>query len=470
MTTPRPDGMNLSPKMKLVAARAMIRERNPYFAVLIQSCTYVWVPRGSLNTMGVTKNGVVYVDEADIERLTVEQVAVSVLHETAGHWLRDHAGRMPKGAPQMAWNLAGDCEINDDLKAAGWKVDNFPNGGLVFPSSYEMKDGLTAEEYYANIRDKQSKQKKYGKGGEGEARAGDGQNQSGPGSEPSCGQGWCGSGAGRPLPKEPGDGQKKQGDFESAPGKSGGEADRVRKAVAKAMQQHEKQNGRGSVPGNWSRWADDMLQPPKVDWRSKLNQLVRDAIAYRPGAVRSTYKKMGRRQAAIGYGRGRPMMPSYRNPIPNVAVCVDTSGSMGTEELKLAVSETDGILKALMAEVDFLAIDCHVHTTTKLRNASEIEKHLKGGGGTDFRPAFEQLRKGNGPKGPPEVVIFITDGDGPAPEVPPRGMKVVWVLVGRHARKPYVENRGGSAVPWGTFLVIESQDSEVTDDVKGRGW
>lgn len=433
----------LTPKIKLMAARAMIRDRMPYFTTLIDSAVYVWLEPGSLNTMAVTKDGAVLLDEKDINELGIEQVAISLLHELAGHFLRDHASRKPEGCDAHLWNLAGDAEINDDLKAANWKIQDFPKEKQLFmPENLGAKDGLIAEQYYQELRKQQSKQPQQG--GKG---------------APQCGHGWCGSGAGRPAPNEPGQdgkipGQKDaEGNDRKIPVRGKGYGDRVRKGTAEAIQKYEKHAGRGSVPGGWSRWADDMLEPPKIDWRSKLNQLVRDACAYRPGAVVTSWKRFGRRQAALGFGPGRPMIPSWRNPVPVVAVCVDTSGSMGPEELKMAVSETDGILRAVQADVKFLAIDSAIHGFTPVHNIADVASLLKGGGGTDFRPAFEYLEKAAEKT---EVVIFITDGDGPAPARKPPGMRVIWVLTGNHARKPYFGEYGGQSEGWGDFIKISS--------------
>ena len=56
----------------------------------------------------------------------VEATAVSILHEGAGHWLRQHLDLMVGGADRKLWNIAGDMEIDDDIRSMGF--DDFPDG------------------------------------------------------------------------------------------------------------------------------------------------------------------------------------------------------------------------------------------------------------------------------------------------------------------------------------------------------
>jgi predicted metal-dependent peptidase len=218
--------------------------------------------------------------------------------------------------------------------------------------------------------------------------------------------------------------------------------ERVRKQVAEAVKQAA-QKGQGSVPGGWARWADETLEPAKVRWQDKLSRSVRNAMAYRAGAVDTTYKKLSRRQWGCGVGAGKPMMAALHAPKPNIAVVVDTSGSMGDAEVMVALREGKGIMDAAGAKVTFVACDARVHSLKVVRDWKEMAALLKGGGGTDFRPAFEALAKST-PR--PDIIVFVTDGHGTAPAVAPMGVKVIWVLVGQGTRKP---------ATWGDVVEVE---------------
>lgn len=418
----------MTPREKLAAGRLMAKERATYF----RAALFALIPREmpGLGTVAVTEHGILMWDPQALSQWTVPQIAGALIHEV-GHLLRDHAARGRKMAPTdpRGWNMAGDAEINDDLKEGGWELpfewytpgaEKKEDGKFcILPACFGCKDGLTAEEYYHNIPKKM-------KGNKGQGAAG-------------VGTGRCGSAGGNPVEGEPKDGK-------GMDGRSEAEIKRMQREVAEAIHE-EAAKGRGTVPGGWVRWAGEHMKPPKVRWQDELARECRSAIAYRPGAIDYRYDRPTRRQGALGYGVGHPVLPCMRSPIPKVAFVIDTSGSMGTEEMTSALREGQGVLAAVGAQITFISIDADVHAVKQVRRWREIANNLKGGGGTDFRPAFEQLMKGN-PR--PDVVIFVTDGCGPAPEVQPP-FKVIWLLVGQYKQRPCT---------WGRFIEI-NEEKEV---------
>jgi len=213
--------------------------------------------------------------------------------------------------------------------------------------------------------------------------------------------------------------------------------------VAEEVQQAASKS-QGRLPGELVRWAKVNLSPPKVDWRQRLLHSIRTACAYRAGAVVYRYDAPSRRQGAIGYGPGKPILPRLRTPVARVAVVADTSGSMGSREVAATLRETRGILKATNSAVQFCACDAQVHSLQSVRTVEELLPLLKGGGGTDFRPAFTALEKVD-PQ--PEVVVFCTDGYGTAPEHKPKWAHVIWLLIG-DARAP---------CDWGEVIKVETE-------------
>ena len=437
----------------------------PYFNSLILKL----VPHEdtSIPTLGVTANAVMMYNPAFIERLTPAEMEFCLLHEVM-HLMMNHHTRKGERDPYL-WNAAGDLFINPQLREAkleapvldGKKVGIFPDDAEI-----GLPPNLMAEEYYDLLLAKQkAAQEEAAEGSDsagsessedgGSSSASDAQNTSMGGNsggrqrgsasaqsgddksatyEGGICAGHCGSVAGHELPDE-------------ATGKDSGERseaslENTRRVTAEAIRQYAAK-GRGSVPAGLARWADVQLGTPKVRWQSKLARACRRVVAYRPGGMDYRYSRTSRRQAAVGFGRGRPILPSMVAPIPRVAFVLDTSGSMGTDEVSEALTEAAGVLKAIGADVEFVACDAQVHVLQKVRSASELKGLVKGGGGTDFRPAFEALQRR---KDPPEVVIFATDGCGPAPEVQPRGMQVIWLLLG-----PYKD----SPCSWGEQIEID---------------
>lgn len=492
----------LSWQDKLSAARLFSLRRWPWMRVAM----FGLIPREmpGLGTLGVTHDGILMVDPTVIEGWTIEQTAAVLVHELS-HVIRDHALRakalgvvstlteantaITEGDMflKKLWNWAGDAEINDDLIEADWDLPGNPITPAIVSklTGQKLEEGLLAEEYFAAMR-KAAQEQQEGDEDEGES-GGDGQDgdgssggggdeegdedgdgdgdQDGEGQgksqskgkgkgkskskdKPSAGEGWCGGCAGRELPGEAAARKDVGG------GRSKAEMKGMRRATAEAIQ-NESQKGRGTIPGGWERWADQELEPVKINWRTKLQRTTRNFIARRPGAVDMAYHKPSRRQAGVGYGNGKPVMPAYFAPVPRAAIFADTSGSMGQSELLTVASHGDAILKAIGADVLFAAIDAEMQCVAQVRDVKQLCAMLKGGGGTDFRPAFEWVMKIPKHKRP-ELLIFCTDGQGPGPVNPPPGIFVIWLLVGAHKELPHAGEYGsGKRITWHEIIEID---------------
>lgn len=395
----------------LVAGRLIAKRKAPYFRALLLS--YVLREAPGLSTVGVTASRIFLWDPAFVGRLTPDEMGGVWLHECM-HSLNRHCQRVGTRDPKM-WNMAGDLAINPAVRDMGATLPSGELAGL-FPEVFGLPVGLTADEYYEAL------EKLANAGGKGA-------------DEPKAGGGYCGSCAGRPLPNEP--------DGSDPDGRTEGEQERSLREVAEDIQRVAAARGIGSIPAALRRWADEALAPPVVPWRKKLAQLARRAVAWRPGAVDHRYDAPSRRQAGIGYGVGRPVLPRLRAPVPRVALVIDTSGSMGSAEIADCLGEAKGVLEAVGAELEFCACDAAVHELRPVADIRAMAALLKGGGGTDFRPAFEALATR---KPRAEVVIFATDGYGPAPELPPAGMHTIWLLVGGNEQPP---------AAWGDVVVVK---------------
>lgn len=454
----KPQDRPLAPKDKLAAARLVLIERAPYFITVLMSL----VPREApgLGTLGVSKNGILAWDPDAVAGWTVDEVASVLVHEVQ-HVLLDHFGRCVKRAARPdRWNEASDLAINSGMTS--WSL---PAGALQ-PERYGFPKGQTAEQYYDLLERQEQEQKEKrpsqqdppdpqaGQPGRpdgspsdpsgtesstmGSGRPtpppghGDPEGRPDPASSdasraperPACAQGWCGSGAGRPHPGEQDD---------DPAGRGAGELERVRRQTAEAIKGHIASRGIGSVPGDLARWADQQLKPSQVRWQDRLARLARSAIAFRPGAIDYHYNRPSRRQAGVGYGNGRPVLPALHQPVPTVAIAIDTSGSMGRAELETAIAETKGVLDAVGVRVQLIIVDAAVHGIKQIDRWERAATALHGGGGTDMRPALTAATKLR-PR--PSVLIIMTDGFVPDPGPPPAGIQVVWLVIGGVGKKP----------------------------------
>lgn len=434
-------------QQKIMAARLNAVKKAPYLATALLAVVPREVPLGTLPcspTMAMTDTGILVYEAACIDAWTVPQIGAVLIHEIL-HWLRDHGEKRRKNRDPRLWNMACDAEINDDL--VRMKLD-LP-GEPILPSSFKLPDGLTAEEYYPHFKQlaKPSKGARKPGQGAGQGQPQDGQDNAQDGTPGQVGGGACGSCAGNPQHGEP---------TSDRAARSPAQQQAIRMQVAAAVREAVK--NRGSVPLGLQRWAETALRAPQVPWQSKLARAVRTAVAYRPGATDYKFSRPSRRQGGIGYGAGVPVLPSLVTPVPNVAFVLDTSGSMGNDDCAAALSEANGVLAAVGAEITFIALDAAVHSNKRVRNIEELKREVKGGGGTDLCVGFDALEKMR-PR--PEVVIFATDGFGPAPALAPRGMNVVWLLIGQHTRRPWAAGTPGVDIAWGEFITIDKIEKEA---------
>ena len=355
-----------------------------------------------LDTFAVDAAWRLYLDPDTLHAWDVEEVAGVLLHEV-GHLLRDHHRRhteRPVHHP-FAWNLAADAEINDDLVAAGVPLPGDP----VTPASLGRPEGLLAEEYFHRLlRDAGVVHPLPAAGPAGAAVA----------TDPRCGSGSGGSRLPDELPVH----------ATEHPGRSTVEAELTRRAVASAVRAAGAGTGTGAgrrPHDGWRRWAEHVLQPPRIAWQHQLRRTVRRGLAVEGGQLDLSYRRVGRRRIP------RVVTPGMVQPRLRVGVVIDTSASMSRRQLEAALSELDGICAHAGVRPDdrlVVTADVEVYPAPRLRSASQLP--LRGGGGTDLRPAITALATH---RRRPSVVVVCTDGLTPWPLDAPSGCTVIVVLL-----------------------------------------
>jgi hypothetical protein len=173
--------------------------------------------------------------------------------------------------------------------------------------------------------------------------------------------------------------------------------------------------GRGTTPAGWERWAEGITEPQE-DWRT----------------------------SSLG---GRVVLPSLRRPLPQVAVVVDTSGSVSDRDLGSALSEVAGISRAVGIYGNRIAVyscDAAVHTVQRVCATEEIA--LVGGGGTDLRIGIDRAMA-DAPR--PDVTVVLTDGGTPWPDRAPDCRVVAGIFGSRPRYSRYSEDHDqvGLTVP-----------------------
>ncbi len=385
---------------RLAAARVWATTRMPYLASAIFACEVRAEPESG--TIAVDAAWQLHADPEIVAAMEVEQLGRLIVHLT-GHLIRDHAGRAQRlgvhaESQRGRWNRAGDAELNDDLAASVC----VPAVAGDLPGDLGCEVGKLAEHYYE--------------------RASEGPRR------------WdCGSGA--DGCQRPGDGPPRRGI-----GRQQGEL--IRLGVAAEMQRTEAQQP-GTIPGGWLRWAESAL-PSKIDWRKLLAAEIRSAVAAVAGQVDYSYRRPSRR----AHLTPDVVTPRLERPVPDVVIVLDTSGSMHDRLLARALAEVEGVLSraGLRGQrVRVLAVDTHVHAISRVSKATQVV--LGGGGGTDMGSGIEAAAALR-PR--PRIVIVLTDGFTPWPEVPPKGSRVIVGLLTEGWR-----GREWQPPPWARTVVIE---------------
>jgi predicted metal-dependent peptidase len=136
----------------------------------------------------------------------------------------------------------------------------------------------------------------------------------------------------------------------------------------------------GKDPGYLQRLIEELLKPI-VDWRRILRTALTKGIGRN---VKRTWSRPSRKISDLYPGK-------ETLKLNKVIVLIDTSGSIGENELKRFVSEVYGILRET-SKVVVIPWDATVYDPIELRGMSDIQKlktSIQGGGGTMIYPALK---------------------------------------------------------------------------------
>ena len=373
---PRPKELSSEAQRRLQAARLWIAANRPYYSKAVFSCPVI--PAAAPVRFGIDERWRIYACSEHLESLSVERAAVELIH-VINHVLRDHAQRARNtgvdAATAAVWNVAADCEINDDLF-----FDDLLDVDSLLPGIFDLDDFLPAERYYQHLCDNATIV---------EVRT------------------QCGSGShSQRLPHELNDETAALTDVDQT---------LLKHAVAHAVTHHHKHHGPDSVPEGLARWAQQTLHP-QINWQQQLATALRTAQHHKTGTADYTWQRPSRRQQA----QDPVLRPALTRPTPSIAVVVDTSGSMSHHELDQALTEIKAIITTVTPgdSIRVLSVDTHVHTDQHIHNTNHIT--LTGAGGTNMATGITTAAQTK-----PDAIIVITDGWTPWPQTPPPGARTV---------------------------------------------
>lgn len=213
-------------------------------------------------------------------------------------------------------------------------------------------------------------------------------------------------------------------DWEGAENLSEDEVKEVKKQIDQALRQGE--IIRSKMQGNANRAVTELLEP-KIDWREQLREFVQSVCKQKD-------KSSWRRPSKRFIGQDIYMPSLIGEAVGRLVVAIDTSGSIGQDELTEFLTEVKAICDEVSPEaIELLYWDSHVagHETYNRGDYDALVTTTKpaGGGGTTVGCVNEYIKEH---RLAPEAVVILTDG--------------------------YVESDWGGAWAWPTLWAITTRN------------
>ena len=354
-----------------------------------------------------------YYNSRFIKLLKPKEIEFLFGHEVL-HCVYDHFGRKGDRDHQL-WNVANDFCVNADLKKH--KVGEFITS---VPCLYDSKyDGMGSEEIYDILYENAEKiniddliNKLIDEHMDGDDEADGGGDSDGDGDK---------TGKGRPkLSQE--------------------EKDKIRDEIKEAVLSAAQTCDAGNLPAGVKRLISNLTEP-KMNWRELLRMQLESTI-------KSDYSWM--RVSRKGWDMDAVMPGMRTTDMIDIAVAIDTSGSIGSDQCKDFLSEIQGIMESFDSyRIHVFTFDTDTYNPQQYNSENLediIEYDIQGGGGTDFDAIFKYLKDA---EIEPRKLVVFTDGYPFGSWGDPNYCDTVWVIHGDRNPNP----------PFGTFAIYgDDQD------------
>ena len=352
----------------LTIARIALLLKQPFFGMLAMNLEIIEVTEEQAKLMktAAVDGRHLWYNPDFINSLDKEEVMFLVGHEVM-HCVFNHLKRRFDRDPKI-YNMAADYVINGILVEAGMKM---PKIGLLDENYHNW----TSEDVYDHLIENKCESKPTldchagDPGFPGEDGEGDSDSDS---DDSEGGDGKAAAGKARELEDE--------------------WKDHVIQAAAAAA---------GNVPAGLQRLISDLVDP-KMDWR----QLIQ---VHLQSCVRTDYDWMRPNKRTFGMGITMPSMKM--DDMIEIAVAVDTSGSVSPDMLKDFLSEIKGIMDAFSGyKIHIACFDTQIYNYQCFTQEDDLmEYEMDGFGGTDFM-AWWNFAKDQDWIGDIQKILFFTDG------------------------------------------------------------
>lgn len=424
---------------QLTKAKIHLQSRSPFYSYLALHLKFS--RNDKIGSIGVDPDGNVFWNKEFMERMSNEETQALIVHEL-NHVILRHCDRI-KGRDKEKWNVAVDLCVNNMLIESKFSL---PKGGMIPHNDcfnfrgQEIEDisKKTAEQIYDELVQGQKEQKggkgKHGQGkGQGEPdyqfdeHIPEVQKENKDAKDIKNKQSVGGENGENTINENP-DSEKNSDDFSKNE-----EEDLVEKwgRILSEAATMAKQSGEGISEGI-ERHIGKLLSP-KQSWRSILQREIRQE-----SPVDYSWATPSRRSHEYGI-----YLPSMKKESINLAVAIDSSGSIDSEELNRFLSTTFDIVQSFQnVNLTVIVCDDHIQSVHEFTNANLMDiKKIKilGEGNTDFQPPIDFVAK---KKPDTKLLIYLTDGHSSKPNIKKFSGRILWVLSPRESTDIHIKGTG----------------------------
>ena len=344
---------------RIIKARVNLLMKEPYFGLLVSrlKLNRNIPPILQKYKTAATDGRNLYFHNEFVENSTDDELLFTLCHEV-DHIVYDHVLPHAQRSNRMLKNKADDYVINLEITDA--RIGTMPKIGC----RDDRFRGMTSDEVYDILKEEKDDASDY---------------------------------QGFDVHIELGDVEDEDGETISLDELSA----EWRDAVMNAVDQAEAMQKAGNIPGQVLKYVKD-LKEPTIDWRQYIEETV-------PSLIKNdfTFSVESRKSKAASYYL--PGMQAEERI--NIAICIDTSGSISDDEVIDFLSEIQGIMEQYN---DFVikvwCFDTQTYTVHEFTpyNIDEMpEMPIEGRGGTEFECNWDLMKE---KEIEPDAFIMFTDG------------------------------------------------------------
>lgn len=187
-------------------------------------------------------------------------------------------------------------------------------------------------------------------------------------------------------------------DIEEAPGDLPAMEEEIKEILVRASVASKMAGDKpGSIPGDIQIYLDKLLKP-KLPWKVILRRFIQSFAK-----DDYTFTRPNRRFFP------KHILPGLKSEkLIDLAIAVDTSGSVTDEEFKRFVSEVSGILKMMQPdEITLVQFDTEIKSVDPIKNLRELgQVNFVGRGGTKIGPVLDWAKENK-----PQLLLVFSDGE-----------------------------------------------------------